>query len=58
MITLATLTVEVRDDFEPPRTITFSPPPDHPAVLDLLKWNDDRLLALAKAAAPGDLFTL
>lgn len=54
----ASVSLQLREEeFEgPPRTITFNPPPDHPALLELWKWNDERLLALAKAQDRGDLF--
>lgn len=42
-------------EFEGPQAIVFDLPPAHPLVVELLAWNDARLLAEAQAAGPADV---
>lgn len=54
----ASVSLELGEEFEgPPRTITFAPPKDHPALLELWHWHVEQLLAeVKKADGSGDLF--
>ena len=48
-IVSASVSLEIGEEFEgPPWTITFSPPKDHPALMELWKWYSDQLLVEAK----------
>lgn len=52
----AAVSLTLAEDFEgQPRTIAFSPPTDHPALLELWHWHIEELLAAAKKEGAHDL---
>lgn len=56
-IVAASVALTIGEEFEgEPRAVIFSPPKDHPALLELWHWYVDDLLAQAKADGARDLF--
>lgn len=54
----AVVSLEIGEEFEgAPRTITFNPPKDHPALLELWHWHIEQILIAARKEGAGDLFT-